>query len=176
MNYQSQALKRHAPSKQCFQIGGFLYKNDYYWPVGADILEDSVGTQWIIDLNVRKLKLGLLRGYFFGDRKMCCVAFITEIKLEITKLQFHNDRRKEFEEGTMITCARYECQNMNLSPASLILGEERANSRYFDSKGRSDGGLGASVAKIESTFTSRPLNDCDGIHVKMIELYSQHML
>ena len=34
-------------------IGAFLFSRGYYGPVGIDVVEDTHGGQWVVDMNAR---------------------------------------------------------------------------------------------------------------------------
>ncbi|KAK4692905.1 hypothetical protein P7C71_g4388, partial [Lecanoromycetidae sp. Uapishka_2] len=109
------------------QIGAFLHSQKYYGPVNADVLEDSHGRQWIVDLNVRmpgSYVLGALKKHFWAQRGLGIASLLFKSLKGVARKDFVESLSKEFEEGRVVIVAWYEDESEGRSFATLVVGAE----------------------------------------------------
>ena len=86
------------------KIGQVLYKEGYYGPAGADIMETEDSTQYVIDLNVRtstSMILGLLKGHCGKRHFDACLVFECLV-LGVSRDRLEEEFKAEFEQGRII--------------------------------------------------------------------------
>ena len=83
-DYKAQKSLQRKMSKTIDTIADFVSRKGYVGPVGADVLEDGDGKQWVIDLNVRwssSWALGTLKDHFL--RRGCTLARLVYLSIEL---------------------------------------------------------------------------------------------
>ncbi|KAF3927777.1 hypothetical protein ABW20_dc0100267 [Dactylellina cionopaga] len=104
-------------------IGKFLHEKGYYGPVGADILEDKSGVQWVVDLNVRtpsSLVLGVLEEHF--KSRGFDVATLVSETLGVLRKDFYHLFKQQLEDGRIVIVGWYEDDHM--AWAELVIAGE----------------------------------------------------
>lgn len=87
------------------RIGRVLKEEGYYGPVGADIMGDTDGNKYTIDLNVRtplSLLLYLLKGHFNDERGLGVSLVYECVQLRIGRKELEKRFSKEFQEARII--------------------------------------------------------------------------
>lgn len=90
---------------QIDQIAGHVYKHGFYGPMGADIMTDSDGNQYVVDLNVRltgDYLMGPLRGHFFERRGLGFSYLITPLVVLGNRDQFEEKFLPELVNGRIV--------------------------------------------------------------------------
>lgn len=127
IKYHDQPKFEKRCSATMHSIGHFLHSKGYHGPVNADVLEDSEGVQWIVDLNVRmpgSYVLGALKGHFL--KRGCGWASLEFRSLcpLVRREDFVESLREEFEGGRVVVVAWYEDGPGGRSLATLVVGAE----------------------------------------------------
>ncbi|KAF8851058.1 hypothetical protein BDZ45DRAFT_602008 [Acephala macrosclerotiorum] len=111
-------------SKTVADVASYLHSKGYYGCVGIDVLEDKLGKQWVVDMNVRppgSLILGLVKGFLSVDRDFDEASLLSSVKVKATKETFLGKLSEEFDEGRLIMLAWYEDLNHKVNWTSLII-------------------------------------------------------
>ncbi|KAJ5339148.1 hypothetical protein N7452_005876 [Penicillium brevicompactum] len=86
------------------EVAEYLHDQEYFGPVGVDIIVDSNGNSFIIDMNIRvsgTYHLGCLRSHFV-QRGLFEVLLVSSIDLEVGKHEFQQLFENEVVEGSML--------------------------------------------------------------------------
>ncbi|KAJ5326049.1 uncharacterized protein MYU51_010811 [Penicillium brevicompactum] len=86
------------------EVAEYLHDQEYFGPVGVDIIVDSNGNSFIIDMNIRvsgTYHLGCLRSHFV-ERGLFEVLLVSSIDLEGRKHEFQQFFENEVVEGSML--------------------------------------------------------------------------
>ncbi|EFQ99433.1 hypothetical protein MGYG_02445 [Nannizzia gypsea CBS 118893] len=106
----------------------FLHEKGYYGPAGVDVLTDSQGNQYVVDLNVRLTglcHLGFLKGHFTRrglDVASTVTGFFT-CSREMVEKAFYN----EFQGGSLLIIAWSYDDSMKLSCGAIGVGGKSAS-------------------------------------------------
>ena len=89
------------------QMARFVNDLGYWGPMGADIMTDEGGKQYVIDLNVRvagSYPLGLLKGHFHIERGYNNAALLYPLGMKGTRADFDYYFDNELMEGRVVVC------------------------------------------------------------------------
>ncbi|EJD36095.1 hypothetical protein AURDEDRAFT_92825 [Auricularia subglabra TFB-10046 SS5] len=127
ISYTAQPSLQKRVQRTVDDIARFLWSRGYYGPVGADVLEDSKGNQWIVDLNVRtpsSLVLAVLRTHFWVQRNMDLSRVMPDLRPTVDRDEFVRGLEDEFRAGAVIVIAWVENEQSGANYASVIVGAE----------------------------------------------------
>lgn len=127
INYQSQHLAEKRLSDIMGQIGRFLHEKGYYGAVNADVLEDTSGKQYIVDLNVRmpgSYVLGALKTHFWVQRGLTFASLLFKSLLRTSRTSFIRALRDDFTQGRIVITAWHGDELVERSFAHLVVGAE----------------------------------------------------
>ena len=127
INYRNQPLAKKRLSDIMEKIGSFLHKKGYCGAVNADVLEDTSGRQYIVDLNVRmpgSYVLGALKTHFWAQRGLMCASLLFKSLLRTSRESFIRCLRDDFTQGRIVITAWYGDELLERSFAHLVVGAE----------------------------------------------------
>ena len=127
INYRNQPQAEERLSDIMGKIGKFLYQKGYYGAVNADVLEDSSGKQYIVDLNVRmpgSYVLGALKTHFWARRGLTCASLLFRSLLRTSREKLIQSLRDDFTQGKIVIVAWYGDELSERSFAHLVVGAE----------------------------------------------------
>lgn len=105
IDYQRQSELESRFKATIDKIAAHVHKRGFYGPMGGDIMTDSEGNQYVVDLNVRitgDYMMGALKGHFFERRGLAYSYVITPLVLLTCRDEFEENFRQEFQEGRLI--------------------------------------------------------------------------
>ncbi len=105
LDYQSQDEFEALYRATIDQIAAHVYKQGFYGPMGGDIMTNSDGNQYVVDLNVRltgDYMMGPLRGHFFERRGLGFSYLITPLVVLGNRDQFEEKFTQELLDGRII--------------------------------------------------------------------------
>lgn len=109
------------------KIGKFLHQKGYYGAVNADVLEDTSGNQYIVDLNVRmpgSYVLGALKTHFWVQRGLTCASLLFKSLLRTSRKSFIQALGDDFTGGRIVITAWHGDEVSERSFAHLVVGAE----------------------------------------------------
>lgn len=87
------------------QVAAHVYKQGFYGPMGSDIMKDSDGSQYVVDMNVRltgDYMMGPSRGHFLERRGLGFAYLITPLVVLGNRDQFEENFAQELLDGRII--------------------------------------------------------------------------
>ncbi|KAL2073026.1 hypothetical protein VTL71DRAFT_10350 [Oculimacula yallundae] len=111
------------------EVSQYLQDKGYFGPVGIDIMVDTTGKQWIVDLNVRapeSMVLGLLQGHLWKNGQVEGFRFaklISVLETNKTKAEFLEEFKVLLQHGSIVLFAWWSENEDGLGKnfASLVL-------------------------------------------------------
>lgn len=105
IDYQRQEELQTLYGPTMDQIAAYVHSRGFYGPLGADIMLNDSGHQFVIDLNVRltgSYVLGLLRGHFSARRGLHYASLLTPVAFRGDRDQFEGQFAAELTEGSIV--------------------------------------------------------------------------
>ncbi|KAL8963290.1 MAG: hypothetical protein Q9193_000430 [Seirophora villosa] len=117
------------------QLGHYMHRKGYYGPVGADVITDNKGRQFIIDLNVRVIgshPLGYLKTHFSVERGLNEAVMLFPLFLNCRREAFEKIFEQQFQAGSIIAPAWCHDKEGTTSMTTMILAaQDKAKLRTF---------------------------------------------
>ncbi|KAF4965250.1 hypothetical protein FSARC_6929 [Fusarium sarcochroum] len=107
------------------QVATYLHENNYWGPVGIDIMTDAQGQQLVIDMNVRvsgSHPLGVLKN-FFQERGFDLATLLFPFIVKGTRDSFEKAFRNELQAGCLVIIGWVHMRDKKTSMSTVILGE-----------------------------------------------------
>lgn len=125
INYRDQPVAQKRLSEVMGKIGKFLHQKGYYGAANADVLEDTSGKQYIVDLNVRMSGtyiLGALKTHFWAQRGLMCADLLFRSLLRTSRESFIRALQDDFTQGRIVITAWHGDELSERSYAHLVVG------------------------------------------------------
>ncbi|KAF2268082.1 hypothetical protein CC78DRAFT_576631 [Lojkania enalia] len=109
------------------KVAAYVHSKGFYGPMGCDVMTDSKGNQYVVDLNVRltgDYMMGPLRGHFYARRGLRYSYLITPLAVLGNRDRFEQRFEKELTEGRMVIVgwARGKKGKHEYSICSVVIG------------------------------------------------------
>lgn len=123
ISYAHQSALHQKYTKTIDEVAQFLHKKGYYGAAGVDVITDSVGKQYVVDLNARitgTYQLGCLSGYF--TQRGFETATLMSGYFPCPRTTFEEDFRREIQDCSLVITGWAHDDSMQLSYGSITAG------------------------------------------------------
>lgn len=127
ISYRRQDQLRHQYAGIIDRLARYMYEQNYYGPLGADVMTNQDGQQLIIDLNVRvsaSHPLGFLKGHFSTRRKLNEAVLFFPLYLSCRRDEFEQAFKREFNNGSLVIASWCHHRDGVTSVTGLALAAE----------------------------------------------------